>query len=162
MAACGARRNLSALFAAFPNASASGSMKSKWIEIPPVGPTDPLRRSWHSLRSSGCSTTALPDTGAFLPLPRVMRMVMAAPKTWEFGPVRLDRAAQWSLPSANTVPMQTPTLVLPERGSSMINAFKFFSPRPLSLFLGENSPFSQCLSLRGAAGTNPAVSIVQQ
>lgn len=36
--------------------------------------------------------------------------------------------------------------------------FNFFSPLPYPFFLGENSPFS----LRGAAGTIPAVSIVQQ
>lgn len=35
-------------------------------------------------------------------------------KNLEFGPVCLDRAAQWSLPPANTVPTQTPALVLPE------------------------------------------------
>lgn len=130
---------------------------------PSTGPPDPWRWGWHSLQSSGCSSRALPDTGALLPLPRAMRMVVAVPKTWEFGPVRLDHAAHWSLPSANTVPMQTPTLVLPEcSSSSMINAFKIFFSPPLSLFSGENSPFWQCPSLRGAAGTNPAVSIVQQ
>lgn len=38
---------------------------------------------------------------------------MAAPKACAFVPVRLDRAAKWRLPSADTVPMQTATLVLP-------------------------------------------------
>lgn len=69
---------------------------------------------------------------------------MAVPKTWEFGPVCLDHAAQWSLPPANTVPTQTPTLVLPEcssSSSSMINAFKFFSPLPYPFFWEKTVPF---------------------
>lgn len=139
------------------------SVRQREIQVdrnPSSGTHRPLKRGWHSLQSSGCSTTALPDMGAFLLLPRVMKMV---PKAWEFGPVCLDHAAQWSLPSANTVPTQTPTLVLTEYSSSMIIVFlKFFFSPPLSPFLGENSPFSQCPSLRGAAGTNSAVSIVQQ
>lgn len=101
---------------------------------PSTGPPELWRWGWHSLPSSGCSSTALPDTGASLPRPTAMRIVVVAvPKTWEFGPVRLDPAAQWSLPSANTVPTQTPTLVLPEC-SSMINAFKIFFSPPLPLF----------------------------
>lgn len=110
---------------------------------PCSGTHRPPRWGWHSLQSSGCSTTALPDTGAFLPLPRVMRMVMAVPKTREFRPVCLDHAAQWSLPSANTVPTQTPTLVLPEcSSSSMISALKiFFSPLPYPFFWEKTVPF---------------------
>lgn len=55
---------------------------------------------------------------------------MAVPKTWEFAPVCLNRATQWSLPSAKIVPTQTPTLVLPECSSCVINAFKIFFSSP--------------------------------
>lgn len=56
---------------------------------------------------------ALPDTEISLPLPGAVRMVTAVPKARAFVPVRLDHAAKCRLPSADTVPTQTSTPLLP-------------------------------------------------
>lgn len=93
-------------------------------------------------------------------------MVLAALKACAFVPFRLDRAAKWRLPSADTVPTQTATPVLPGCSSSVVSAFfgfcSFFFPSLIPFFLGENVPFSQSPSLQGAAGTNSAASVVKQ
>nr|XP_009936738.1 PREDICTED: caskin-2 [Opisthocomus hoazin] len=72
-----------------------------------------IKSSQGILRSSGCSTTALLDAEVCLPLPQSDEDGDGAPKACALAPVRLGRAAEGRLPSADTVPVPAATPLRP-------------------------------------------------